>query len=268
MKKILLFFVFFPTLLVAQKKFFVEPIINPLLLPVGDTGFEEYGLGYSNFEYKENSTQEYVLLIGKYLFGEKWNAGIGVSHKKYRTDFNYVIRNPLASENILREKEGFLDYSFFGLRLFTSYQISEKFNARLTIEANDPYNVNKNITTNLGRLELIIIEVDGEYIGTFTDTNEFVTPAGGPYSYVIPEFNFSYTIYKKLNLLVGVKYKFYKRENQWNYRLQINENGDGIPENIRVLNDSRIYPKFLFLYTGISYQFGFGKQKRRKEKKP
>jgi hypothetical protein len=52
----------------------VEPIVNLILLALGDTHFEKYRWAYSDFKYNENSTQKYALLLGKYFFKTKLAA--------------------------------------------------------------------------------------------------------------------------------------------------------------------------------------------------
>jgi len=270
MKRIFFFlsFLLLPIFLIAQKKFFVEPIINPLLVPIGNTGFEEYGLGEINFNYKENTTQEYALLVGRKFFNGKFGAGIGFSHKNYRIDYDYINLEPEQGYFIPREVEGYIDYSFFGLRFFTEYNFSKKFSARLTIEANDPYRIKRNRRSNdLSQLVYVGQGMNDLEFEFYRISREAIMPSGDPYSYAIPELNFSYNVYNKLNILLGVKYKFTKNENFWTYRLLIYESTDINTGDIRVLNDSRIYPKFLFLYAGISYQLGFGKKMKGKRKK-
>ena len=55
----------------SQNIFFVRASVNPLVKPIGETGFKEFGLGFYDFNYEEKTMQEYAFLFGKKLAKNK-----------------------------------------------------------------------------------------------------------------------------------------------------------------------------------------------------
>lgn len=242
-------FLFCSTALFAQKYFFVEAFANPILVPIGMIGVEEWGLGYYEFNYQQKTKGEYGIHLGRKLKNQlEW--GLGCSYKKVNMDFDYTILNPLSETEIVANEMRFLNRHFFGIRGFIGYQY-KKFKIRTIIEANDPYRVE---LSEIKESTWLTLYIDPETQNiTYLSILEDLTPPSGPYEYVIPEINISYGI-KNFWIQAGFKYKW-KANRFYSYKLAIRGETTSLGEDTQILNDIRIYNKFAFGYFGLLYHF-------------
>lgn len=261
---ILICFLITSTCLFAQKKHFVELTFNPLIVPVGQLALQEDAIGYVDFNYKEEVSPEIVLNIGRYIFNDKWRVGVGASYKKIRTTYDYQLRFPFSTDEILYEEDdGFINQEMFGLRSFVSYSISKKLLVKLIFELNDPINTERTARPD-ERAEcwhplffFFDDNPEGQREIYAHGIKECIDPSGSPYDYPYGELDILWNVTKGLSANFGVRCGLSQRRNP-NYELKITGGGN-LREIVgtHTLNDIKIYRNLLAFHLGLSYELGF-----------
>jgi hypothetical protein len=237
----------------AQNGYFIEPIVNPLVLTMGNGGLELGENNTVNMSHEVKNSPEFVLNVGKAFSGTKWSAGVGLSVKSQQHDFEYENYAMEDGALLLEPNSGYIKQSFIGYRLFSSYQFTNKLACRLIVELADPVRVEKSNESNSGTFTSTEF-IDGESITVFdVEKNESFSLSGSLYSHVIPEMQISYNVYKSVCVNGGVKFNLLNRDYKM-YDLSIEGQTDNMPET-HVVNNSSIYSRFTSVYFGLKYNF-------------
>lgn len=258
MKKTILILVklFIVLYIFGQGKYFVEGQINPLLVPIGELGFKEYGLGHFEFNYKEKITQEYIIQGGINV-KSNFEVGMGVSYKKFTSLFDYTITNPGFPENVLNFEEGHLISHLYGCRIFGGFSINDRLKLRLTLEYNDPQEVDYSPKSNLGQIRFFTgVDENGELVLLGLSKDEWVGVSSGPAADYLTEISAFYKVFKNTQISCGIKYRWWP-DKKCAYRLYLSGQTLDQPNEQRTLNDSRICNNVLMVYLGINYQLSF-----------
>lgn len=224
-------------------QWFAEAWTLPLLASIGNHGLKDYGSGYYDFSLRRSVTQEYGLLVGR-RFGTNWEAGLGFSQKSLHQRLSYTLTLDNAVPFFERQLNFY--YSFWGIRAFGGYRWGPH-GLRFTLELNDKYRSYNDFKTPM--YTILSQNFTEPSVTTFEERKGLDRTSA--FAYLIPEITYSFQVHKYVALLGGVKWKFYGKTGE-DYIMTITRERQQVIGPPLLLNDIRLYDRFLMLYIGAN----------------
>jgi hypothetical protein len=254
----------------GQRKNSIQIFALPIIQKVGnlDKQYTSISNPYIDVHYANIPGFSYGLQFLRQR-NEKWGWGIGFDHIFQNYTMDYKFKSMYG--NIYTSFHKKIKAQELALRYQLSYTVTKKLKANFIITAKIPIIYQFDGKGNLEEGTLAndhFFSPDTSYsypsmniyTRIYEDTNPLI-------QVLLPEFNFSYNIYKNFNLMMGMKLKFFQLDKEYGL-IDVNVTGFIGKENAgtnKVVHESHIQNTNIAYYAGLSYNIPFKRKIKKLE---